>query len=103
MDADKPVHVRAFMITSHPQYTYKEDSDKWPRAPWAHSDSQSRYTLKSISLIVELLGMESHLRGNRPLLRFEGVEWQENSAQYNYAPFHGKLHVLHTLCVPLQL
>ena len=45
LDADKPAHARAFTTTSHPQYTHKDDSDKCLRAPWAHSASQSRYTL----------------------------------------------------------
>ena len=45
LDADKPAHARAFIITSHPRYTHKDDSDKWLRAPWAHNASQSRYTL----------------------------------------------------------
>ena len=38
------------MIISHPQYTHTENSDKWLRAPWAHNDSQSKYTLLDLAL-----------------------------------------------------
>ena len=44
LDADgKPAHARAFMATSHSQYTHKEqDSDKWLRAPLTHNTFQTR-------------------------------------------------------------
>ena len=46
LDPNKDANTtRAFMITSHPQYTHKEDSDKWLIAPLAHNASQSRYSL----------------------------------------------------------
>ena len=42
LDAAKDAYTRAFMTTSHPKYTNTEDSDKWLRAPRAHTASQSR-------------------------------------------------------------
>ena len=49
MDADKPIHARAFMITSQSQYTHKAAPHKWLRALWAHDVSQFRLQLLSRS------------------------------------------------------